>query len=60
MVEDALLKQVAQFLGGQTLAPAPASIGVSEPGDDTQLPAIVLHWPELAARRRDWGSEANW
>jgi hypothetical protein len=49
MIEDALLKQVAQFLGGRTLTPAPAIIGVSEPGDNTQLPAIVL---SLAGIRR--------
>ena len=42
MAESAFLSAVEQYLRSQPLAPAPATVGVSEPAAGADLPALVL------------------
>ena len=42
MAETAFLSAVEQYLRGRALAPVPATIGVVEPADAGDLPALVL------------------
>jgi hypothetical protein len=57
MAELAFLDAVATFLGGASLSPAAKSLGVIEPSDSQDLPAVILSLDRCARERTGVGGK---
>jgi hypothetical protein len=59
MAETFFLAGVASYLGGAGLTPAPAQIGVAEPAQNNELPAVVLSLESTARVNPGLGERAQ-